>query len=41
MGGPEADAVTAVSLLTTPRAWVDRHVLSRLPGAEPRNPLSG
>jgi short-subunit dehydrogenase len=33
--------VTAVSLLTTPRAWVDRHVLSRLPGAEPRNPLAG
>jgi short-subunit dehydrogenase len=33
--------VTAVSLLTTPRAWVDRHVLARLPGAEPRNPLAG
>ena len=26
-------------LLTTPRAWVDRHVRSRLPGAEPRTPL--
>jgi short-subunit dehydrogenase len=33
--------VTGVSLLTTPRAWVDRHVRSRLPGAEPRNPLAG
>jgi short-subunit dehydrogenase len=33
--------VTGVSLLTTPRAWVDRHVLARLPGAEPRNPLAG
>ena len=33
--------MTAVSLLTTPRAWMERHVLSRLPGAEPRNPLSG
>ena len=28
-------------LLTTPRAWLDRHVRSRLPGAEPRNPLQG
>lgn len=33
--------MTGVSLLTTPRAWVDRHVLSRLPGAEQRNPLAG
>ena len=31
----------SVSLLTTPRAWVDRHVRSRLPGAAPRNPLAG
>jgi NAD(P)-dependent dehydrogenase (short-subunit alcohol dehydrogenase family) len=30
-----------VSLLTTPRAWVDRQVLSRLPGAAPRSPLAG
>ena len=33
--------MTRVSLLTTPRAWVDRHLLSRLPGAEPRSPLAG
>ncbi len=33
--------MTGVSLLTTPRAWVDRHVRSRLPGAEARNPLAG
>jgi NAD(P)-dependent dehydrogenase (short-subunit alcohol dehydrogenase family) len=26
-------------LLTTPRTWVERHVRSRLPGAESRNPL--
>ena len=26
-------------LLTTPRAWLERHVRSHLPGAEPRNPL--
>jgi NAD(P)-dependent dehydrogenase (short-subunit alcohol dehydrogenase family) len=26
-------------LLTTPRAWLERHVRSRLPGAEPRNAL--
>ncbi|HET6654119.1 MAG TPA: SDR family NAD(P)-dependent oxidoreductase [Nocardioides sp.] len=28
-------------LLTTPRAWLARHVRSHLPGAEPRNPLQG
>ena len=28
-------------MLTTPRAWLARHLLSRLPGAEPRNPLAG
>ena len=33
--------MTGVSLLTTPRAWVDRHVLARLPGAEPRTSLAG
>jgi NADPH:quinone reductase-like Zn-dependent oxidoreductase len=33
--------VTGGPLLTTPRAWLDRHVRSRLPGAEPRNPLRG
>ncbi len=30
-----------VSLTTTSRAWVDRHVRSRLPGAGPRSPLAG
>jgi NAD(P)-dependent dehydrogenase (short-subunit alcohol dehydrogenase family) len=28
-------------LLTTPRAWLDRHVAARLPGVEPRTPLAG
>jgi NAD(P)-dependent dehydrogenase (short-subunit alcohol dehydrogenase family) len=28
-------------LLASPRAWLDRYVRSRLPGAEPRNPLQG
>ena len=40
MGAREADAVTGL-LLTTPRAWLDRHLLSRLPGASPRRPLAG
>jgi len=31
--------VTGSLLLTTPRAWVRRHVLGRLPGAEAPNPL--
>ncbi|WP_240755615.1 SDR family NAD(P)-dependent oxidoreductase [Nocardioides iriomotensis] len=28
-------------LLTTPKAFVRRHLLDRLPGAQPRNPLQG
>lgn len=28
-------------LLTTPRAWLRRHLLARLPGAEPSSPLRG
>ena len=28
-------------LLTTPRAWLRRHVLSRFPGAQMASPLKG
>ncbi|HEX4976962.1 MAG TPA: SDR family NAD(P)-dependent oxidoreductase, partial [Nocardioides sp.] len=31
--------MTGSLLLTTPRAWLRRHVLGRLPGAEAPNPL--
>jgi short-subunit dehydrogenase len=33
--------VNAVSLATSPRAWLRRHVVARLPGADPRSPLAG
>ena len=39
MDRPAAGAVSL--LLTTPRAFVRRHVLARLPGARPANPLQG
>ena len=41
MGRCEAGAVMAGLLFTTPRAWVRRHVVSRLPGVALPSPLRG
>jgi short-subunit dehydrogenase len=41
VGRREAVAVTAGLLLTGPRAWLRRYLLSRLPGVDPASPLEG